>query len=517
MKKRSNIKLYQLIVLIAVVFAGFSCSDKFFNEQAGERITPDEYYKSTIDAENSLGGAIIPLQGVMPNQIMIDGLRSDMMTVTNRADAYLVAINNQSFTLDNPYIDASDYYKVIVNVNEALANLDKVAENDRKFDPYILHYFKGALVGLRCWTYLNLVKIYGEAALIPDNMAALPAGMNQTFLSKSVMIDTLINQITPYIYDNVASAKYVEVEIGGYPNSKAVLGELYLEKNNYANASKYLKMALESYKNLPARYKVDKTYTKDNWGGIFFYSEYGTSENISVMPYNSNEGQVNPLAKWMLYSDMYMVKPTQVLIDSFKTQIPTSGEPGDFYRGQGVTYDTTATGEPYISKYALDIAEPYSTDIIISRATDLHLLLAEALNRMGDSKTALILLNAGFAGEKTKPAPYSKWNTNLGVRGRALLTPKLLPDSLVVDSLHKRPLEGMERTEYVEDLIINERALELAFEGKRWFDLVRIAERRQQPAYLADKVAAKFTDPAKASEIHAILMDQTKWYIPFKK
>lgn len=517
MKKRSNIKIYQLIALIAVVFTGFSCSDKFFTEQAGERITPDEYYKSFIDAENSLGGALVPLQDIMPSQIMVDGLRSDMMTVTNHADAYLAAINNQSFTLDNPYINASDFYKVIININEALANFDKVAANDRKFDPYFLHYAKGGLVGLRCWTYLNLVKLYGEAALIPDNMASLPAGMNQTILSKDVMIDTLINQIKPYIYDNVASAKYVELMVGGYPNSKAVLGELYLEKNDYPNAIIYLKMALESYKNLTTLYKVDKTYTKDNWKSIFYYSESQTSENICIISYNSNEGQINPLPKWMLYNDMFMVKPTQILVDSFKTQVPTSGPLGDFYRGQGATYDTTATGEPYILKYALDIAEPFSTDIIISRAADLHLLLAEALNRSNDSKTAMILLNAGFAGEKVKPAPYSKWSGNLGIRGRALLKPKLVPDSLVVDSLHKRPLEGMERTEYVEDLIINERALELAFEGKRWFDLVRIAKRRGNPAYLADKVAAKFTDPAKAAEIHAILMNEAKWYLPYKK
>jgi hypothetical protein len=50
----------------------------------------------------------------------------------------------------------------------------------------------------------------------------------------------------------------------------------------------------------------------------------------------------------------------------------------------------------------------------------------------------------------------------------------------------------------IEDLIIDERTLELAFEGKRWFDLVRIAERRNDPAYLTNKVAAKFSDPAKA-------------------
>ena len=71
--------------------------------------------------------------------------------------------------------------------------------------------------------------------------------------------------------------------------------------------------------------------------------------------------------------------------------------------------------------------------------------------------------------------------------------------------------------EYIEDLIIQERAMELAFEGKRWFDLVRIANRRGEPAYLADKVAAKFEDPATAEYIRTKLMDPANWYLPIPK
>ena len=55
--------------------------------------------------------------------------------------------------------------------------------------------------------------------------------------------------------------------------------------------------------------------------------------------------------------------------------------------------------------------------------------------------------------------------------------------------------------------------MELAFEGKRWFDLVRIAERRNDPAYLANKVAAKFSDPARAEMIRNKLMDPNNWYL----
>lgn len=511
MKNRSNIKRYRLFLLIGILFTGFACSEKFFDEQAGERINPEDHFKSVIDLEISWLGAMAPLQDAMPRLIMLDGLRSDMMDVTPRADLYLKAINNQSFTLDNPYINGADLYKVIINVNEILANVDKVAQADRELDAFLLKQYKGALIGFRTWSYLNILKLYGTAALIPDNMTTLPENMKQTFLTREVMLDTLINQLKPHIFDNDAVTEYVEFMTMPYTNPKAVLGELYLEKNDYVNAADFLKKAIESYGDGTVQYKLDRTYTNEGWKNIFINSENGAIENISTVAFDFNESQPNPLTKWMLASDMFMVKPTSAVVDSFKTQMQLTGTLSDLARGIKVTYDTTSTGEAYISKYAIDKGEPYSADIIISRAADLHLLLAEALNRMGDSKTALIILNAGFNAESEKPAPYFSWSSGLGVRGRAYLQPKLAPDSI-----NGAPITPIALTEYVEDLIIQERALELAFEGKRWFDLVRVAKRRG-PQYLANKVAAKFSDPVKAQEIRTKLMNESNWYLPYKK
>lgn len=522
MNIRERIRTVYIITFCSAAILLAGCSDDLFDTEAGDRITPDQHYKSLLDGEISLYGAIIFLQDVMPQQILLDGLRSDMMEPTPNAGQYIQNINQQVFTTDNPYINPSGFYKVIINLNEVLANVGVLVQNDSEMDEHITKYFKGGLIAMRSWAYFTLARLYNEVVWIDDNLSELPSDldqfMQQNTLTKDVLLDTLINQLIPYVYDPASGIEMVELEIPYYVNTKALLGEIYLEKNDYGNAVTYLKMACESYGDDFTRYKVDQTYANEAWATIFLNAETQLVENISVIPFSSQEDQFNPLSNWMGYAYDYWVRPSQVVVDSFMVQIPSSGSPGDLYRGRGVTYDldtvsktsdTVYVTEAYINKYSIDENDPFSSDIIISRAADLHLLLAEAYNRLGDEQSqeyALMFLNQGVNKLSPKPTEYNRWKDNRGIRGRVFLKPKEVPESIT----------GTDRMLMIEDLIIAERALELAFEGKRWFDLVRVAERRGTPEYLADKVAAKFEGKPEYEAIRAILMNPANWYLPIK-
>lgn len=69
--------------------------------------------------------------------------------------------------------------------------------------------------------------------------------------------------------------------------------------------------------------------------------------------------------------------------------------------------------------------------------------------------------------------------------------------------------------EYIEQRIIDELALESAFEGNRFGDLMRFAKRRNDPEFLAHRVAHRgdFENP---EAIKALLMDENNWYLPKK-
>jgi len=98
---------------------------------------------------------------------------------------------------------------------------------------------------------------------------------------------------------------------------------------------------------------------------------------------------------------------------------------------------------------------------------------------------------------------------NIGIHGRGCGNVNLADDYVIpaeLESLQDSML-------YVEDKIVEELALETAFEGNRFHDLMRIAKRRGDNSYLADRVSAKYSN---AGTIQALLMNDENWYLPGK-
>lgn len=478
-----NIAKWIMIQSVVILILG-ACSDSFFNEIPSDRITPEQHYKSMQQAEISTKASLAILRDYVPQMVMANELMSDLLVTTENADLNWQDINNHSLSPDNPYLDPSVLYQVVVNSNEALMYIDSIVNVDQDMTELDVKIYKGNLIGIRSWAYFMVARLYDKVAYLENNLPERDPG-KINYLSRQAIMDTLISNLLPYL-----DIDYTDVgNIAMY--NKALIGEIYLEKQDYANAVSYLIMAIEGFENEDDMYKVNKDYAKDNWENIFINADGQTKEVMMAVPFALADQQPNPIENWFGYEYDYIAKPSNVIVDLFNTQVDVKGKPGDLYRGLGVSYDTIA-GNNFVNKYNLNAVD-FSSDIILLRAADTHLLLAEALNRTGNHTAALGLLNAGYH-------ELDKWEDGVGIRGRVNLANRVVP-------------EWADSTAYIEDLIIEERSLELAFEGKRWTDLMRVA-RRRGAGYLAEKVAKKYSDANIANMVREKLKNEENWYIP---
>ncbi len=162
----------------------------------------------------------------------------------------------------------------------------------------------------------------------------------------------------------------------------------------------------------------------------------------------------------------------------------------------------------------------YTTrNVHIYRRAMVYLRMAEALNRAGFPRFAFQILKCGVNNSvmESEVIPYypadEAWlrtfnfpdnmyflettagqttENTMGLHSRgcgysAANTTYEMPtdDALSGDALLQYQIEK------VEDLIIDEEALEFAFEGHRFYDLMRVSVHRSDPAYLASRVARR--------------------------
>ncbi|MCP4312462.1 MAG: RagB/SusD family nutrient uptake outer membrane protein [Bacteroidetes bacterium] len=235
------------------------------------------------------------------------------------------------------------------------------------------------------------------------------------------------------------------------------------------------------------------------------------------------------------------------------------GTQGDFYRGPNVSYVYQRNGiimtnlevrdmlelkskrnkpalrelmagvDTVVYKYTLDKSSfDQDANFPIYRAAGIHLYYAEIFARWRfpdgngivkpDVFESLAVLNDGT---------YDFEPKSQGVRGRAGFGSGIeaisLTDPIYIHDPIDNEVSGyldytgnlFAKQIYVEDQIMEERIREMAFEGERFYDLMRIAKRRDDPSYLADRVAAKFAPPVR-EQVREHLMIEDNWYINLK-
>ena len=194
-------------------------------------------------------------------------------------------------------------------------------------------------------------------------------------------------------------------------------------------------------------------------------------------------------------------------------------------------------------------------NIHIYRRAMIYLRLAEALNGAGFPRAAFSILSTGInngvyedmvypycsqsdslwisqlnfpesrygivTAQEIATREYITGHNTIGIHSRGSgWTPfneyyQLPEDSLLTED-QLRPIQQA----FVDSLLLNENGLELAFEGTRYYDIMRFALRQPNPGqFLADKVYArrgKDNSDAMRGEIRKDLTDMRNWYLKWK-
>ncbi|MGY5354483.1 RagB/SusD family nutrient uptake outer membrane protein [Wenyingzhuangia sp. IMCC45467] len=566
---------YIIGALAATLFSLSSCDDSF-NIEPQDKLNSEQVYNNIYDADAVVVGIYGKFMQLAEKHILLNELRADLASPTENANKFLEELSEHSVSDNNPYASPKEFYELINLCNDALKNFKiMLSKKTMSVGEYNERY--SDIGALRSWVYLQLGIHYGSVPYLTEpveNINDIKNIKEDAKLSFNDLLDALIifTEGLPYT-DPYSTSSSLIIDVDGYNttkffvNKECLLGDLHLWKGNYNDAASHYKVVMSTadgaadiddryniYRiraNFPNQVTLAVGYLRyreqdinslintndDGWRSMFSREkdELWNTEWIWSLPFDATFAPKNPFIDIFSPTGSYLVKPSQAAMDYWDEQTQENGFSYDA-RGKKFTYNMI-NDQPVIMKYLynylnedqlpIDIFQT-DGDWFLYRAGKLHLRFAEAANREGHHKLANALLNNGIQSaystgavdvtdeEKTDlPFPYdfdarqgdfpyyrADWHRNDGIRRRAYVqSAPVVGDPLIS----------------IENNLIKESALELAYEGNRWEDILRIALRRNDPSFLADKVYQKLLKEGNpnAGTVYSKLLNPDNWYLPF--
>lgn len=559
-------------LIIALFFASFtlvSCNGLLGVDSDG-LVSVDEYPMTAAnDTLYSMFGIFSQLEKLSDSYVLLGELRGDLMDVNSTSDMYLHEINNFEVTKNNPYTNnIKDYYAVINNCNYVIHNIDtSVVIKTVK----VYQKVYAAAKAIRAWTYMQIALNYGTATYYDKPILTIDDAQRKDYPEYDMqqLADVLIADLEPLkeiAEPRLGSLFSYNTAYSFFP-VRFLLGDLYLWKGTATGDPVYYEKAATEYhdlmlqngytisNHLRAMYVVldgstSVAFTGSTTSPIFMSFSI---ENITNIASTNQFGNVFKLDSLVLNKN---INSSVIANKNWSKQMyfhsAVLDTVGDLRRIGSIStrktmpwVDTTTLAANYIYKYITlneesdDNTKPESKEtakrISIYRVPLLYLRYAEAVNRLGKPNLAFAVLKYGLnssniqryvpTSERASLPNYMNFPdaqfdyviretngtttryTNIGIRMRGC-------GNVNMDTTYYRIPQSISKQDsilFVEDMIEQELALETAFEGNRFHDLMRIAIRRNDNAYLADKVAAKHVNNQAA--IKTILMDKTNWYL----
>ncbi|GJM29613.1 MAG: hypothetical protein DHS20C17_22480 [Cyclobacteriaceae bacterium] len=443
---------YIIITLVLAMFT-FSCDDDL-NIAPQSVVTVTSFFSSEDDVRSARNGMYVQLRDIMESDQYLYG--DERAENTEQTD--LGTGNDVNRNTIDPTTGGTDwgaFYSLLKDVNLLLIKSEDVDFRDQsqKNDILAEAYF------IRAWTYFMLVRVWGDAPIIllpiesPDQPDLLPERRDpvsavydqikmdiETSLSlfssdeitdRSYASKVAANMLKAYVY--VTTAK---VEGGGATD----LGTAQAAINQVVSSTDLALQPtfLDVFRSTQATSEDIFTLFKSlDEGGGFFASRYNVSDSFWASLSDADKAVIP-----FITGSVRFYTTTQV----FRDQIVANAN-GNIDVREKVYFleysDPSGETRHIMNKYqgeTVGTSNQWTDDVKIYRLADAILLKAEIENALGNTAEAIVQLNL--------------------IRNRAGIG----------------DYSGAVDQSDVDEAILNERGVELAFEGKRWFDLVRFGK-----------------------------------------
>ncbi len=467
--------IYMLILGLSLGFSVIGCSD--LEEEPIALLSPEGYFEDTDDIQSAVNGALTHAinEEIWGRKLSIAlMLRSDMVDLQS-TETRRVEMNTHTISGDNEmvYDPWTRIYLGISAANTAIAGAEDVDVEDSVKNPVTAQaYF------VRAFYYFHLVRLFGDIPYFDAPVTDTEAGANVSNTTEAEVYENIIADLEfakTWLPDTVTSrATPSKAAASSY------LALVYLTMAGNDSGSEYWQMAFDEAKEV-----IDNAGTY----GLALDSDFQTlfnaekidasSEPIFALDYNNVEADDNAydqtapmtgirgddddtgwsiavpsLSTYLSFDeDDYRTRV------SFQTECVIDGVTVD-YTNYTISGHEFAANRPYVAKYtrypgayARTNKRATSHNYSMIRYAEVLLIAAEAAVEIGDNASALTYINM--------------------VRERARLGGESTNGGYVEETIPASSVPANLTGTVTVDDVLEERRVELAFEGKRWYDIKR--------------------------------------------
>lgn len=456
-----------MVSLLALVLFLSSGCEKFLEQEPEDSLTEQEFFRSEEDANAAIVSVYDQLQDCVEKLLVWGEARADLVTPIARKNDY-TWLYELTYPTDLWALRWGDLYQVIGSANTVITRVPPIVKLDNRLTQQESDIIVGEAYFLRALAYFYLVRTFGDVPLVLD--PPLNDGVNFK-VPKSAAADILATIEADLLIaeKNVPDQFETNLKTRGRATKGAVHAlqtDVYLWQAKYAEAAAAAQKVLSNtalYTLVPGA----------NWFDIFALKN--STEGIFEVQFDYLLRETNSL---IYASERFIVNPNHI-------RLYEDANAPDEVRGLNAGYNSNTSGRTYWKYVGLNTMDLRRAgddpNFIVYRLADVMLMRAEALSHLeeADETEAVALVNA--------------------IRARANLP------------IYDIDLINTDANSLV-DMILKERSLELAMEGKRWFDLVRVG-RNGRPEVLIDNIVASRLVSERALT-KARVADPRSWFLP---